>query len=157
VLPLAIAPSLGVGGANLSAVLCRPLRFSQFPVHTAAAYVTAQPLFRGWEAVKFYRRLVDFKSILWAPFCCSNSSTQICPGNENTIQLIWIQAVRLYWARSTTTLPSSPSMRPLIICGFSRPSASAPLSFLLHLLSPNFQVYLPLSCPITGSSLYFTN
>ena len=36
--------------------------------------------------------------------------------------------------RSTTTLPSSPPMRPLRTCGFSRPIAYAPLSFHLLLL-----------------------
>jgi hypothetical protein len=36
--------------------------------------------------------------------------------------------------RSTTTLPSSPSMRFLRTCGFSRPCAFAPLSS--HLLLP---------------------
>ena len=39
--------------------------------------------------------------------------------------------------RSTTTLPSSTSIRPLRICSFSRPHASALLSFHLLLCPPS--------------------
>ena len=61
--------------------------------------------------------------------------------------------------RSATILPSSPSMRPLRTCGFSRPCASALLFFfflvlcalsLLHflpLLSPHLPLHLPFNLP----------
>jgi hypothetical protein len=63
--------------------------------------------------------------------------------------------------RSTTTLPSSPFMRPLVTCGFSRPQASASLSFHhLHSAPPpptfpslNFQ--FPFICPIRVLAFIF--
>ena len=56
--------------------------------------------------------------------CCGKSPTQICPGNENMTQLC---VPRL--GRSTATLPSSISMRPLRTCSFSRPYAFCLLFF----------------------------
>ena len=68
--------------------------------------------------------------------------------------------------RSTTTLPSSTSMRPLRTCGFSRPCASAPLFFfhllcvlsLFHfllLLPHHLLLHLPFICPIISSPLFY--
>ena len=67
--------------------------------------------------------------------------------------------------RSTATLPSSTSMRPLGVCSFSRPCASALLFFflLLYVLSlfhylllpPAFHSTFPFICPIISSSLFY--
>jgi hypothetical protein len=63
--------------------------------------------------------------------CCGKSPTQISPQQwkHNTVNMNTCCAPTL--GRSIATLPSSTSMRPLRTCGFSRPRASAPLSFLL--------------------------
>jgi hypothetical protein len=68
--------------------------------------------------------------------------------------------------RSTATLPSSTSMRPLRTCCFSRPCASTQLFFFLLLcflslfhflllLSPHLLLYLPFICPIISSPLFY--
>jgi hypothetical protein len=65
---------------------------------------------------------------------CGKSPTQISLGKENnSINMNTCCAPRL--GISTTTLPSSPSMRPLRTYSFSRPRASAPLPFHLLCLS----------------------
>ena len=84
---------------------------------------------------------------------------------HNTINMITCCVPTL--GRSSTTLPSSTSMRPISTCSFSRPCASVLLFFFYHLLlsvlslyhflllSPYLPVYLPFICPIINSPLFF--
>ena len=100
----------------------------------------------------FYSCLLSKKREEEGEECCIKSPTQLCPGNENTTQLIWIQAVCLDW-----TLPSSTSMRNLRTWDFSRPCALFLFAFLLlcilsliHLLlllSPYLPFHLPFYLP----------
>ena len=103
----------------------------------------------------------------WIPWCCAKSPSQICPGNENTTQLIWIHAVRLDWADLPLHYHLPHLMRPLRTCHFSRLCASALLFFFFFLLLPwvaslkspsphhPFPLHLPFICPIISSPLIY--
>ena len=74
---------------------------------------------------------------------------------HNTINMNTCCVPRL--GRSTATLPSSTSMRPLRTCSFSRPCASAQLFFffLLCVLPLHFCSTFPFICPIISSPLFY--
>ena len=104
----------------------------------------------------------------FSDYFCSKSPTQICPGNENTTQLIWIHAVCLDWADlllhyhlphlwDPLELAVSPGHVLLLHFSsssfFSVSSLSLPFSpFSLPLI---FCSTFPFICPIISSPLFY--
>ena len=101
------------------------------------------------------------QTISLSPMCCSKSPTQICPGSENTTQLIWVHAVHLYWTDlplhyhppqlwDPLELEVSPG-HVLLLC-FSSSSSSSSVSSFFSL--PTFCSTFPFICPIRSSPLF---
>lgn len=98
--------------------------------------------------------------------CCSKSPNQICPSNENTTQIRWLDALRLVWADlllqyhlphqwDPLELAVSPGIVLLLHFSSSSSSVSSP-SCIFSSSLPTFCSTFPLSVQ-SAAHLYFAN